>query len=245
MSAKETNHPGAVRRALGTLPGLPLLIVSMLAGCGHVIHPAAVQPGFTFDVLGGAARVRHEPMRTRGANVVNEYLEPPGRFDPYSSWRPAMQLGAGYGWRFSEHLAIQAQIAAGNRTAPTLDGYLQLLGWPLDAGVGGLAAFGYFGAYGMVGKGLRLGGRTELRLDGGARSLFFIADGPDRGWAAMALVSLRRGGFTAGLWSDSTFFPSTSYDSYCDETCEPGNFARWRAAGGLYLRIATRLLGGS
>jgi hypothetical protein len=219
MSAKFVNRPRTIGHVLGTLPDLPLLILLMLPACGHVIHPAAVQPGFTLEVLGGAARVRHEPMRTRGANVGDKYLEPPGRFDPYSSWRPAVQLGVAYGWRFSEHLAVQAQILAGNRTMPTLDGYLQLLGWPLDAGVGGLAALGYLGAYGMVGKGLRLGQRTELRLDGGARTLFFMADGPERGWAAMALVSVRHGAFTAGLWSDSTFFPSTSYDLHCDETC--------------------------
>ena len=223
----------------------PWLVCLALVGCGHVIHPAAVQPGFTLDVLGGATLVRHEPMGPYGGPTRNDYLEPPGKFDPYSSWRPAVQLGAGYGWRFSRNVGFQPQIAVGNRTPPTLDTYLQLIGWPLDAGVGALGTFGHFGAYAMIGKGLPLGGRTELRLDAGARLLFEIADGPKEGRATMALLSLRHGAFAAGLWSDNTFFDSASYDIYCDETCKPANFARWRASGGVYLRMATRLMGGN
>lgn len=229
-----------VRRGAG-LGALLLAVASGTGGCGQVIHPAAVQPGFTFDALVGAARVRHEPMPSDGDRTLNQYLDPPGPFDPYSSWRSAVQIGAGYGWRFSQHLGLQTQLTIGTQAPPVLDTYGQLMGWPVDAGVGALLSFGFLGAYGMVGKGLALSSRTELRFDAGARTLF-IADGADRGWGTMALLSLRHGPLTVGVWSDNTFFDSASYDDYCDEICEPRNFARWRAAGGLYLRLAARLI---
>jgi hypothetical protein len=77
-------------------------LLFLAAGCGHVIHPAAVQPGFTLEILAGQASVRHEPMPSGGGpppgmeNKTNSrHLYPPGYFAPYSSWRPALQLALG------------------------------------------------------------------------------------------------------------------------------------------------------
>jgi hypothetical protein len=213
----------------------------LAAGCGHVVHPAAVQPGLTVDVVVANDWNRHEPRTYQTGAPPGEsqvgYLSPPGNFDPYTSNRPALQLAVGYGWRHSENVGTQLQLVGGNLTAPTLDGYFQLLGRPFDAGVGVLAAFiGYAGGYGMIGKGIPLGAHSELRLDAGARALLDYAE-DTRAWGPMGLLSLRRGGVSIGLWGDGLFFDGVTYVVYCDETCNAANFVRRRFSLGGYVRF--------
>jgi hypothetical protein len=230
-------------RAVAAASTLAALWV-LAAGCGHVVHPAAVQPGLTLDVVVANDWNRHEPKtyQTTGPTYYPPppqvgYLSPPGNFEPFTSSRPGLQIAVGYGWRHSENRGTQLQLVGGNLTAPTLDGYFQLLGRPLDAGLGAIITFiGYAGGYGMVGKGIPLGARSELRLDGGVRALLDYAENT-RSWGPMGLLSLRRGGVTVGLWGDGLFFDGVTYVLYCDETCNAENFVTRRFSLGGYIRF--------
>jgi hypothetical protein len=214
----------------------------LAAGCGHVIHPAAVQPGPSVDVVVSQDWSCHAPKPVkRGGGEQTAYLGPPGAFEPFTSSRPALQIALGYGWRHSENVATQLQLVGGNLTPPTLDGYFQMLGHPIDAGVGVLLPFiGYFGAYGMVGKGLPLGLRHEVRLDGAVRAIYDYSE-DTRSWGPTAMMSLRRGGIAFGLWGDALFFDGVTFATYCDETCRPEDFTRRRFAMGAYLRFGRAL----
>ena len=230
---------GPVSPVLSAIVLLPLGL-----GCSHIVHPAAVQPGVSAELLVGQAHVRHEPLRGSSGGPIT----PPGEFEPRSSRRPAMQVGLGYGWRFSPDVGVQVQAWAGKRIGAGLAGYLQLLGSPLDAGVGLSAALGAAGPYVMVGRGRRLDPRTELRLDGGVRLIAIFESYPTTtvwGWGPMALVSLRRGPFAGGVWADGLLLDQPSYDMYCDETCDPDDFLRRRVTVGLYFRVGTDLFSGA
>ena len=206
-----------------------------------MIHPAAVQPGLTMDVVVTQEWTRHEPKTyerpTLGGPKETAYVQPPGNFTPFTTDRPALQVALGYGWRHSEDVGTYLHLAGGNLTPPTLGGYVQLLGSPVDAGLGVLLPFiGYVGGYGLVGKGIPLGLRSELRFDGGARALYDYAE-ETRAWGPMGLLSVRRGAFTVGVWGDATFHNRATFALYCDEICRPENFVRRRTAVGAYLRV--------
>jgi hypothetical protein len=203
--------------------------------CGHLIHPAAVQPGWTMDVLPGHEITRHEPKAGEGG------YRAPGDFASFSSSRPSLQLALGYGRRAGKHTGVQLQLSAGSLSLPTLDAYFQFLGDPLDAGAGLALAFpGFVSPYIMAGK--AFGGSTQLRIDGGLRALWvFESYGPDYPAAGpMALISLQRGRWGAGLWSDAVLFNKPQYYIYCDETCMAEDLARWRVSVGLYVQFRLR-----
>ena len=204
-----------------------------LAGCGHVIHPAAVQPGLAVDVVPAHETTRHEPKSQEGA------YRAPGDFAPFTSSEPSLQVSLGYGWQFGEHTGVQLQLAAGTLTLPTLDAYFQFLGAPFDAGAG--LAFGFPGfasPYVMAGKAIG-DGDIRLRVDGGVRG-FWVLEPYGQDYPAggpMALVTLQRDLWAAGLWADGVYSPSPQYYIYCDENCMAEHLARWRLSVGAYLQI--------
>jgi hypothetical protein len=68
------NVDGGHRLQLGALPPV-LLLLAALPACGHVVHPAAVSPGWFLDVLPGIARIEHTP-RTGRMNPALEGFQP-------------------------------------------------------------------------------------------------------------------------------------------------------------------------
>jgi hypothetical protein len=204
--------------------------------CGHLIHPAAVQPGLTMDVLPAHEITRHEPKAQEGG------YRAPGDFAPFTSSRPSLQVAIGYGRRHGEHTGIQLQLSAGSLSLPTLDAYFQFLGDPLDAGVGLALAFpGFVSPYVMAGKAYG-DGSTQLRIDGGLRGLWvFESYGPDYpAGGPMALISLQRGRWGAGLWTDAVYLDKPQYYIYCDEVCMAEDLARWRVSVGVYVQVRLR-----
>lgn len=187
-------------------PFLAVILAGLggLAGCGHIIHPAKVQPGFAVDFLVGAEAPLHGPLASE--NLINQELR---TTPPFRTHEVVAQFRFGYGWRFASGRGVQLGLSLGTMTAPALDAYGQFLAGWLDAGLGVTGGLSVATAvvpsvYTMVGKGLPLGSGGELRLDAGYRYIPSprSSDRESSGHGPMALLSYTRDRFMVGLWAD-------------------------------------------
>jgi hypothetical protein len=212
--------------------------VTLAMGCGHVVHPAAVTPGPTIDVLPGAAVVRHVPRPDSYTAALRE-------FEPFHSVDRVLQLNLGYGWRLSRHLGLQVLASAGLTTAPTLAPYVQIVGHPFDLGVGLTASLSGRSGHGLVPGSYVLAGKERtgddggvLRIDAGFRWLR-IHDGKQwqQGFGPMGLLSLRHGRFAVGVWADYQHLTGPVWRTMCDDICRPEDLSGGAVGLGGFLRV--------
>jgi hypothetical protein len=200
-------------------------------GCGHVLHPAAVVPGPVLDFQVGAELPEHRPRPDAAAAALRS-------FDPYRSTDLMVQGAFSYGWRFSEDRALQLALSIGNRSAPSLDLYWQLLGGGLDAGAGLTAGAAImFSGYAMVGRAFDLGEDRQLRLDGGYRYAPLLFFRGATGHGPMALFSFAARPMGVGLWLDHIWFSRTITSNYCDDLCEVDDTVANRLSLGAFMRL--------
>ncbi len=160
------------------------VIAAGTSACIHVIHPTEVQPGWSADVLVGQDRIG----LTSGSQAGQTYKS------------LALQLNAGYGWRFSDErgLSLKALVPLAPENAAVasgLDVYGQLLHSPLDLGVG--AVLGYAPVlYVQGGHGFELGAH-RLGIDIGLRTGATV-----RTVAPFILGSYEVYGMSLGLWAE-------------------------------------------
>ena len=234
---RETTGPLASARR--TLVGLAALLIS----CGRIVHPASVPTGWFLDVLPGGASVEHTPEPSRG----NPRLQ---QFEAFHSFEPVAQLNVGYGWRFSRHLGFQMMSSFGFDAAPTVAPYVQVLGHPVDLGVGGTLSLngrilphGFVpGVYGLIGARLPFAGIENFRVDGGARWLR-IHDGTawQQGHGPNILLTGQSGRVALGIWGDYLYLTGPVLRSMCSDTCEPRDLQRSNLSFGVFLRISSDL----
>jgi hypothetical protein len=219
-----------------------LLLLAALPACGRVVHPAAVSPGWFLDVLPGIARIEHTPRTGR----MNPALE---SFQPFQDQAPVGQFNIGYGWRFSRHCGLQLASSFGFDSAPTVAPYFQLLGHPLDVGVGGTVSLngrtlprGFVpGAYTLIGKQLPFAGFEQFRVDGGVRWLR-IHDGVawQEGYGPNVLLTIQRNTAALGVWADYLQLTGPVLRSLCSDTCGPADLQRSNLSAGVFLRFGAR-----
>ena len=214
--------------------GVLLVFTLNAAGCGHVLHPAAVVPGLVLDLQVGVERPEHRP--------IPNAADPRSRkFGPYRTSEFLLHGGLTYGWRLSELQALQLGIAVGNITGATLDFYWQFLGGGLDAGVGVTTGIGILlSGYGMAGRAFDLGSDRQLRIDGGYRvapwvdhfsSYATTAHGP------IALLSFVSSPVSFGLWLDHLWLSKTIFGNNCDDLCGPEDTVNNRVSLGAFVRF--------
>jgi hypothetical protein len=218
------------------------LLLPVLAGaCSHVIHPAAVRPGLAIDLLSGVEVIRHAPTSApKSPNVTG--------FDPFYTAQALAQVNLAYGWRLSEQVGMQAAVSAGANVAPGLDGYVQWLSVPFDAGTGAtlsvnertLPAGFVPGLYAMAGKGWPTGEESLVRLDLGFRweAVHVGYTGWENGLGPFALLTVGNPSrLLYGFWFDGMWFSRPILRSMCMDTCEARDVADAWAAAGLFVRV--------
>jgi hypothetical protein len=216
-----------------------------LGACTHLIHPAAVQPGLAFEVVPGVEIVRHAPVPQSNAQRLGSALTD---FVPFHTIRPLVQLNLAYGWRLSDQVGMQVAASAGANVTPGLDGYLQVLGSPFDAGMGLTLSHngrifpnGFVpGIYAMAGKDWSLLPGHELRTDVGLRGEAINVR--DAGWERsinpFALVTLGRWSrWHYGLWVDARWYSHPVLTSFCEDSCTGDNLVDATVALGVFARF--------
>ncbi len=223
---------------------LVLLLTSaaILMGCtqaGHVLHPAAVRPGWSLTAIGGAAMPVHEPVAEYAANRNVEV------FAPYRTKEALLQVNLGYGARLGEHQAVQLVAFIGNLSALSADLFFQLWNGPLDVGVGATAGLPIVGdfmpsAYGLLGHGWTFGS-AELRLDGGYRYIHgeipSRASYQTRGHGPMVLLTWLGGRSGLGAWADQVWLARPVLGNYCDDACDSRDTLAASTSLGLFVRM--------
>jgi hypothetical protein len=216
-----------------------------LGACSHLIHPAAVQPGLAIDVVPGVEIVRHTPIPPSNSQQIDSDLT---GFGPYRTTRPLAQLNLSYGWRLSEQVGMQVAASGGANAAPGLDGYLQFLAHPFDAGMGLTLSLngrtlpnGFVpGIYAMAGKAWSQLSGYELRTDVGLRyeAINVAYGGWERGinpFVLLTLGSLHQ--WRYGLWFDARWYSRSVVASLCDDNCDRDDLVETTAALGLFVRF--------
>jgi hypothetical protein len=214
------------------------VLVCLLAGCVHVIHPAGVRPGWFAETTLGRAR---EGLDKRTGAPADQ---------PTSADVWDVQVNLGHGWRFSPNSGLVAELLVplsandasplGSLAASSFDLYWQFLGRPLDVGAGGVVGING-GVYLETGKTLVLGSARQIDLALGLMAL----GGYDMGLPKLggplrefAVVDFRDGSFSVGVWADHEDYPEAL--GRCDEDCDYGDFLEERWAAGVVVGWRTR-----
>jgi hypothetical protein len=214
----------------------PILVILLAGACSHVIHPAAVRPGFSMQVATAVEVSRHEPEPVLTAPLT--------AFDPFHTALVVGQLTLSYGWRVSDDAGLQVAASFGPNAAPMLDGYAQLVASPFDAGLGiTLSSNGRKppdgalpGVYAMAGKEWEAGPGRAMRVDLGFRgeAVHSRYTGWEHGYGPFALITLIASSrYAVGVWGDGRWFSRPVLRSMCQDNCEPRDLVRGAAAAGL------------
>jgi hypothetical protein len=179
----------------------------------------------------GAGRTvtRHEPLRG-GPGSGGPLLE----FAPFNSGRPVALLNLGWVWRLSEDRGFQLMATVGNEVLPSLAWYSQLLGGPVDFGLGVSLSAISPGAYSLIGKELRLKPSVAMRFDLGAHVEFVVGRGPGIfTYGPQALWTFAIGTFEVAFWGDLHQFSQPMVVDLCQDNCQKEDVVYRRVSAGL------------
>lgn len=183
-------------------------LAPLAAGCTHITHPAEVRPGLTLEVSGGAGATQGQSGTENRAGLAG---------------LAALQVNAGYGWRFNEDQALATTVMLpivtvehlGTRQTRThalqyvgFDAYWQLHGDP-DWGLG-VVIDQAPRVYAIVGQDTPLSSQVKFRWDTKLAVGVFVGT-EDSGTLLVAQGLSARfelGPWDVGAWLDAVYIPA-------------------------------------